>query len=103
MARERRTTMRARWRHETSALSIVFAHEDKTPRNQMLRTKMDDNHMTLEEKCFECAGSGLSYAGPCPACRGRRYVPTDFGQTVLNMIYRHLQIEEKDEFDGRGY
>jgi hypothetical protein len=95
--------MRARWRYETSALSIVFAHEDKTPRNQMRRTKMDDNHVTLEEKCFECAGSGSSIAGPCPACHGRRYVPTDFGQAVLNMIHRHFQIEEKDEFDGPGY
>jgi hypothetical protein len=64
---------------------------------------MDENHMTLEEKCFECGGRGLSIAGPCPACHGRRYVPTDFGQAVLNMIHRHFQIEEKDEFDGPGY
>lgn len=64
---------------------------------------MDVNDLTLEEKCFECAGTGSTYDGACPACHGRRYVPTDFGQAGLNMIYRHLQIEEKDEPNGPGY
>jgi len=49
---------------------------------------MDENSLTLEEKCFECSGSGRSYGSRCPACHGRHFVPTDFGQAVLNMIYR---------------
>jgi hypothetical protein len=64
---------------------------------------MDENYLTLEKTCFECSGSGSSYDGPCPAYHGRRYVPTDFGQAVLNMIYRHLRVEEDDEFNGPGY
>ena len=63
---------------------------------------MDENSLTLEQKCFECSGRGTTYGSPCPACHGRRFVPTDFGQAVLNMIHRHLRIEEDDEYDGPG-
>ena len=52
---------------------------------------LENVELTLEMKCPRCQGLGapdgdLRY--PCRNCAGRGYVPTDFGNKVIELV-RH--------------
>lgn len=57
----------------------------------------------LEVVCEQCNGRGTcKYDGyfherevTCLCCGGKCYVLTEFGEKVLEMVKRHLQIEVK--------
>lgn len=56
----------------------------------------------LDEECPECKGAGsvggirtatyMQTPRECPSCNGRKRVPTDDGQAVLEFLLRHGSV-----------
>jgi hypothetical protein len=56
----------------------------------------------LEVKCWKCWGSGViswndhAEMMDCPECGGIGWIPTADGQSLLEFLKRHLQIEDEE-------
>jgi DnaJ-class molecular chaperone len=55
---------------------------------------MDVDTFVLEEKCEQCDGTGAQYRSRCSACEGKRLVPTELGEGVLNLVRRNLGLPD---------
>jgi hypothetical protein len=46
---------------------------------------------TVEIECDYCEGGKVRLKSRCPRCDGKRVVPTELGQEILDLIRRHLK------------
>jgi hypothetical protein len=59
----------------------------------------------LEVPCEKCRGRGwYSFGGgekePCPICDGARYVPTELGERILDLMRHNFRPMLRDAMDG---
>ncbi len=62
-----------------------------------------NNEVCLEHKCWVCDGGEIKYSkkaphqgfwtkGVCNMCEGRKYVLTEVGEAIVELVKQHLSI-----------